>query len=87
MNKKEALNKIGELVVYARAQGWSEEFTEAFECLTEECEDAISFPNGTLKKRGKGYVVYDVEWFKKNWKRELALLGIDTEAGKAESGD
>ena len=42
MNREEALNKIGELVVYARAQGLDEAFTEAFEILSAECEDAIS---------------------------------------------
>lgn len=43
MTREEALNKIGELVVYARAQGWDYEYTEAFEMLKQEpCEDAIS---------------------------------------------
>lgn len=43
MTREEALNKIGELVVYARAQGWDEEFTEAFETLSAEpCGYAIS---------------------------------------------
>lgn len=45
----------------------------------EPCEDTISFPKGTLKKRGKGYVVYDVEWFKKNWRTELKVMGVECE--------
>ena len=32
--------------------------------------------NGALKKRGKGFVCYNVEWFKKHWRQELDLMGI-----------
>ncbi len=43
MTREEALNRIGELVVYARTQGWDDEFTEAFETLSmEPCKDCIS---------------------------------------------
>lgn len=57
-----------------------EAFNMAIKALSAEpCEDAISFPKGTLKKRGKGYVVYDVEWFKKNWRTELNVMGVECE--------
>ena len=43
MTREEAINKIGELVVYARTQGWDDDYTEAFDVLQQEpCEDAIS---------------------------------------------
>lgn len=45
----------------------------------EHCEDAISFSKGTFKKRGKGYVVYDVKWLKKNWRTELKVMGVECE--------
>lgn len=52
----------------------------AIEALSAEpCEDAISFPKGTLKKRGKGYVVYNPEWLKENWRTELRVMGIECE--------
>lgn len=56
-----------------------DEVIEAIECLAEECEDTISFPKGTLKKRGKGYVVYNPEWLKENWRTELRVMGIECE--------
>lgn len=40
--------------------------------------------NGALKKRGKGFVCYNVEWFKKHWRQELDLMGIELEADKAD---
>ena len=43
----------------------------------EPCEDYISFPKGTLKKRGKGYVVYNYAWLKENWQTELKVMGIE----------
>ena len=36
MTKEEALIKIGELVVYARAQGWDDDYTDAFKTLEQE---------------------------------------------------
>lgn len=41
--------------------------------------NVIKIGKGTLKARGKGWVFYDVEYFRKHWSRELALLGIDIE--------
>ena len=50
----------------------------AIEALqTKPSEDCISFPKGTLKKRGKGYVVYNVEWLKTHWQTELKVMGIE----------
>ena len=50
----------------------------AIEALsTEPCEDCISFPKGTLKKRMKGYVVYNYAWLKENWQTELKVMGIE----------
>lgn len=40
-------------------------------------KDCISFPKGTLKKRGKGYVVYNYDWLKENWQTELKVMGIE----------
>lgn len=53
----------------------------AFDCgkASVKCEDAISFPKGTLKKRGKGYVVYNPEWLKENWQTELKVMGVECE--------
>ena len=53
-----------------------EEAEEAIEAISAE-PDVILLSKGTLKYRLKGYVVYDVEWLKKNWRRELATMGID----------
>ena len=46
-------------------------------CRRAEPCDYISFPKGTLKKRGKGYVVYNPEWLKENWQTELKAMGIE----------
>lgn len=43
----------------------------------QPCEDCISFPKDTLKKRGKDYVVYNIEWLKKHWQTELKVMGIE----------
>ena len=59
----------------------------SWECVFEQtpeeekgpCEDCISFPKGTLKKRGKGYVAYNYAWLKKNWQTELKAMGIECE--------
>lgn len=58
---------------------WDAVYTATKALSVESCEDTISFPKGTLKKRGKGYVVYDVEWFRKNWQTELKVMGIECE--------
>lgn len=52
------------------------EAEEAIEAISAE-PDVILLSKGTLKYRLKGYVVYDVDWFKKNWRMELAIMGID----------
>lgn len=36
MTKEEALLKIGELVAYARTQGWDDIYTDAFKTLEQE---------------------------------------------------
>ena len=56
---------------------------ECHECMWESkyeqepCDDCISFPKGTLKKRGKGYVAYNYAWLKENWQTELKAIGIE----------
>ena len=43
--------------------------------------DVIKIGKGTMKARGKGWVFYNIEYFREHWQRELALLGVDTENG------
>ena len=43
MTREEALLKVGELVAYARTQGWDVVYTDAFKTLEQEsCGDVIS---------------------------------------------
>lgn len=45
--------------------------------MSEINRDYIKFPKGSLKKRGKDYVVYNYAWLKDNWQTELKAIGID----------
>ena len=47
MTREEANNKIGELAMYARSQGWDDEYTDAVNMAIkaleqESCEDCVS---------------------------------------------
>jgi hypothetical protein len=47
--------------------------------MAEIDRDYIKFPKGSLKKRGKDYVVYNYAWLKENWQTELKVMGIECE--------
>lgn len=79
MTREEAINQLTDAKAGYEDYLTDEAIDMAIEALSVEPCDCISFPKGTLKKRGKGYVVYDVEWLKENWQTELMVMGIECE--------
>jgi len=87
MTREEMIEQLENTILLIKQNGkdWVDErdipiLEEAMKAIkTETCEDCIRFPKGTLKKRGKDYVVYNVEWLKKHWQTELEVMGIECE--------
>ncbi len=84
MTREEAIEQLKWYFEYDNGLSADKETVEAYKMAikalsAEPCEDAISFPKGTLKKRGKGYVVYNPEWLKENWQTELKVMGVECE--------
>ena len=87
MTREEMIEQLENTILLIKQNGkdWVDErdipiLEEAMKSIkTETCEDCISFPKGTLKKRGEDYVVYNVEWLKEHWRAELEVMGIKCE--------